>query len=186
METLSLIIPSLIFTGIYSLILLSFANRSLSYASAVESLQEHAEKRPERNHMYRIQGLYKQLRLIKAMQGLGGASFLMCIVSTIAIFVSMKMVAIYTFSIALVLLAVSFIVCLLEIWTSTKAAQANLDRLFISEKRKRQKTAEGKTENTPTKKRRRPSRNIAKQETTEPAGRSKENIVQKSTQGLQD
>lgn len=186
MEILSLTIPALIFTGIYSLILLFFANRCFSCAFAVESLQEHAEKHPERNYMHRIQSLHKQLRLIKAMQGLGAISFLMCIVSTIAIFVSMKMVAIYTFSIALVLLAASFIVCLLEIWTSTKAAQANLDRLFISEKRKRQKTAEGKTENTPTKKRRRPSRNIAKQETTEPAGRGKENIVQKSAQGLQD
>lgn len=181
MEILSLTIPALIFTGIYSLILLFFANRCLSCAFAVESLQEHAEKHPERNYMHRIQSLHKQLRLIKAMQGLGAISFLMCVISTIATLVNISMLAIYTFLLALVLLAASFIVCLLEIWISTKVTQANLDRLFISEKRKRQRTAESKTESIPTKKRRRPAKNRTKQETIEPAGRSKENIIQKST-----
>lgn len=185
MQMLSLTTPSLLFSAI-SLILLAFTNRFLSYASVVRNLQEQAERHPEQNHIPQIQNLYKRLKLVRIMQNLGTASFLMCVVSMLAIFMSLDDMATYTFFLALVLLAVSLVVCLWEIQISIKALQINLDRLFLSEKRRKQRNMDNKTVETLAKRRRRPAKNGTKQEIEQLLNKDKENIVQKSRKGLQD
>lgn len=134
MQTLSLTTPSLLFSAI-SLILLAFTNRFLSYTAVIRNLQEQAEKHPEQNHIPQINNLYKRLKLVKSMQTLGIASFLMCVLSMIFIFIDQNSVATYMFFLALLLMALALVVCLWEIQISVKALEINLDRIYKGEKK---------------------------------------------------
>jgi hypothetical protein len=78
-----------------------------------------------------ISNLRTRLNLIKAMQGMGVLSFVLCALSMLLIFLKLTMPAEWIFVTSLLLLVLSLLCSLLEIAISTKAIEIELEDLEI-------------------------------------------------------
>ena len=119
--------PALLFPAI-SLLLLAYTNRFLVLAQLIRQLHS---QRDDINHtkLRQISNLRLRLLLVKAMQGLGVLSFLLCVMTMLLIFLKMTMTAEWIFAISICLLALSLLCSLLEIVISTKAIEIELEDL---------------------------------------------------------
>lgn len=129
-QGLDLTTPSLLFSAI-SLILLAYTNRFLGYAQLVRTLRSEAEKNKEENEvtLKQIENLVLRLELIKIMQILGASSLLFCTVSMFFIYIGYASIAEWIFSIGMILLALSLVVCIWEINISVKALYVSLHKI---------------------------------------------------------
>lgn len=125
---LELATPSLLFSAI-SLILLAYTNRFLSYSSVIRALKDKHEQTGNPKDVAQISNLRKRLYLIRAMQILGVASLLFCVVSMFFFYVSFINIAVWIFGFGLILLAASLILCIWEINISVKALDIHLDNI---------------------------------------------------------
>ena len=132
---LDLTTPSLLFSAI-SLILLAYTNRFLSYASVVRALKEKHQQTHDPKDIAQIANLRKRLYLTRSMQILGILSLLLCVIAMFFIYVSWQIFAAWIFGIALLLLAASLCVCILEINISVKALEIHLEDISSKEKLK--------------------------------------------------
>lgn len=132
---LDLTTPSLLFSAI-SLILLSYTNRFLSYASVVRALKEKHQQTHDPKDIAQIANLRKRLYLTRSMQILGILSLLLCVIAMFFIYVSWQVFAAWIFGIALLLLAASLCVCIWEINISVKALEIHLEDISSKEKLK--------------------------------------------------
>ena len=132
---LDLTTPSLLFSAI-SLILLSYTNRFLSYASVVRALKEKHQQTHDPKDIAQIANLRKRLYLTRSMQILGILSLLLCVIAMFFIYVSWQIFAAWIFGIALLLLAASLCVCIWEINISVKALEIHLEDISSKEKLK--------------------------------------------------
>lgn len=126
MEQLTLITPTFLFSAI-SLLLLAYTNRFLSYAQLVRNLKDKYIENPTSVTAQQIRNLRKRLRLTRSMQMFGISSLFLCVVTMFMIYVGYNIVAIYVFSVALLLLIISLGICVWEINISVKALDIYLD-----------------------------------------------------------
>ncbi len=124
---LTLTTPSLLFSAI-SLLLLAYTNRFLSYAQLIRNLHEKFENSDKKEHtnLKQLDNLLLRLELIRAMQILGAASLLFCIVSMFFIYIENTLLAEWIFGAGMLLLAASLTICIIEIHISTRALYFNL------------------------------------------------------------
>ena len=118
--------PALLFPAI-SLIMLAYTNRFLAVAALIRSL--HARFKANENDTDlpgQIRQLQVRLQLIKYMQFLGVFSFVFALLSMFLTYVDSSRPALITYCIAVLLLATSLFISLLEIKQSTKALEISL------------------------------------------------------------
>ncbi|NNV56118.1 DUF2721 domain-containing protein [Limnovirga soli] len=118
--------PALLFPAI-SLIMLAYTNRFLALASRVRNLHEKYNR--ETNNIIihgQIKSLKYRLKLIKNMQFLGVASFLLAIISMYTIYINQMQWAHLFFALSIISFVLSLIISLLEIIQSTKALELEL------------------------------------------------------------
>ncbi len=119
--------PALLFPAI-SLLLLAYTNRFLVLAQLIRQLHSQREAMTEMV-IRQISNLRLRLILIKAMQGLGVLSFLLCVLTMLLLFLKWLVPAEWIFAISICLLALSLLCSLLEIAISTKAIEIELEDL---------------------------------------------------------
>ncbi len=119
--------PALLFPAI-SLLLLAYTNRFLVLAQLIRQLHNQRQKKTDLV-IRQIGNLRLRLTLIKAMQGLGVLSFLLCSLSMLLIFLKQTLPAEWIFAISLSLLVLSLLCSLLEIAISTRAIEMELEDL---------------------------------------------------------
>lgn len=126
MEEISLTTPALLFSAI-SLIMLAYTNRFLTYASVVRNLYAAIQKNSDNKVLFaQIQNLRKRLFLTQAMQILGIASLLLCVLCMFLLYVNWIFAGEVIFGIALVLLILSLALSIREIQISVKALDIQL------------------------------------------------------------
>lgn len=126
MEEISLTTPAVLFSAI-SLIMLAYTNRFLTYASVVRNLYASMQKDSDNKVLFaQIQNLRKRLFLTQAMQILGIASLLLCVLCMFLIYVNWIFAGEVIFGIALVLLILSLALSIREIQISVKALDIQL------------------------------------------------------------
>ncbi len=133
---LRLTTPALLFSAI-SLILLAYTNRFIAYAAVVRALKASHEEgagspQQRESRLRQIDNLYCRLKLTRAMQMLGIASLLFCVLAMFCFYIGHEGVAIYLFGAALLLLAASLLVSLTEIHISVRALKLHLEELEAS------------------------------------------------------
>ncbi len=126
MEELTLTTPALLFSAI-SLIMLAYTNRFLAYASVIRKLHDEFLVKKDDTLLRQILNLKTRLYLTKWMQIFGIASLLLCVLTMFLIYVEYKIVAIWIFGIALVLLLISLGLLIREIQISTQALQHHIN-----------------------------------------------------------
>lgn len=120
--------PALLFPAI-SLLFLSFTNRFLHLASLIRKLHSDWLERSDPTLRAQIENLRRRLVLIRAMQLLGAMSLLLCVIAMISVVVGNNLLAIGTFSTALVLMACSLACLVWEVWISGGALRILLNAM---------------------------------------------------------
>lgn len=128
MEELTLTTPSILFSAI-SLIMLAYTNRFLAYAAVIRNLKVEHENNPTSITRRQIGNLRKRLYMARSMQIFGVSSLLLCVVCTLFIYIGWQITAVYTFGVALLLLAISLTISIRELLISVKALEYHLDNV---------------------------------------------------------
>ncbi len=127
--------PALLFPAI-SLLLLAYTNRFLVLAQLIRQLHSQRDDITQ-TKLRQISNLRLRLLLVKAMQGLGVLSFLLCVLTMLLIFIKLTIYAEWIFAVSICLLALSLLCSLLEIAISTRAIEIELEDLeSLVEKKK--------------------------------------------------
>lgn len=126
MTELTLTTPALLFSSI-SLIMLAYTNRFLAYASIIRTL--HSQYKTDQNSILKeqIKNLRKRLYLTRSMQILGISSLLLCVLTMFLVYVDFKILAIWIFGTALILLIASLVLLIWEIQISVKALEFHIN-----------------------------------------------------------
>lgn len=126
---LNLATPSLLFSAI-SLILLAYTNRFLAYASVIRNLNNEERTATDAQ----IANLLKRIKLVRAMQMLGVLSLLSSLMAMFFLYIRLDLLGHIIFGIGMLLLGISLVICVWEIWISTQAIKTHLYQI---EKRSR-------------------------------------------------
>ena len=131
--TLEVSTPALLFPAI-SLLFLSYTNRILHHSALIRQL--HKDWLQEGDDLLRAQidNLRRRLTLIRAMQLFGAFSLFLCVVSMVAVTAAMQMVAVPSFTVALLLMGCSLACLCYEVWISGGALRIMLNA--VEEERK--------------------------------------------------
>ena len=124
--TLEVSTPALLFPAI-SLLFLSFTNRFLHLSALIRQL--HKDWLEKRDDLLRAQidNLRRRLTLIRAMQLFGAFSLFLCVVSMVAVIGRQQMVAVPSFTVALLLMGCSLASLCYEVWISGGALRILLN-----------------------------------------------------------
>ncbi|MBO8445406.1 MAG: DUF2721 domain-containing protein [Bacteroidetes bacterium] len=125
MEEFSLATPTLLFSAV-SLIMLAYTNRFLSYAQLVRNLKDQYLQNRSEVTAAQITNLRKRLYLTRSMQILGISSLFFCVISMFLVYINLRMLSVYVFGFALLLLIASLGVSIREIVISVKALELHL------------------------------------------------------------
>jgi hypothetical protein len=120
--------PALLFPAI-SLLMLAYTNRFLSLAHIVRTLKAKHEDKPEPDLLRQIQNLIQRINLIKAMQALGVAAMMLCVISMSLLFAFYEVSARWCFGISLGLMTSSLGISFWEIMLSGTALKIELEDL---------------------------------------------------------
>jgi len=120
--------PALLFPTV-SLLLLAYTNRFLTLANIVRSLHKQYHDNCEEGVLRQIRNLRARLSLIRWMQAFGVGSLLACTLCMMLIFLKIMVAAEWVFILSLVLMVLSLIYSLREIWKSTQALDIVLSDL---------------------------------------------------------
>ncbi len=112
--------PALLFPAI-SLLLLAYTNKFLAIANLIRNLHDRYEKENQPILREQIVHLRKRLNLIRLMQAFAIGSFLMCFVCMFLLFWDKPAAATWVFVCSLLLMIVSLVMSLTEIWISAGA-----------------------------------------------------------------
>jgi hypothetical protein len=131
--TIDISTPALLFPAI-SLLFLSYTNRFLHLAALIRKLHSDWLERKDFHLRAQIDNLRTRLILIRWMQIFGAVSLLLCVISMVAILVSVPLLGILAFAMALMLMAVSLACLVREVVISggalkilLNAVEENLD-----------------------------------------------------------
>lgn len=125
MDNITLTTPALLFSAI-SLIMLAYTNRFLAYAGVIRKLRDEFLEKKDDTLLRQIRNLRARLYLTKYMQIFGIASLFLCVLTMFLIYIEYRMLAIWVFGVALVLLLISLGILIREINISTEALQTHL------------------------------------------------------------
>lgn len=125
MKELTLTTPALLFSAI-SLIMLAYTNRFLAYAAVIRNLHDIYLEKKDESLLRQIKNLKLRLTLTRWMQIFGIASLLLCVLTMFIIYIRYKVVAVWIFGAALLLLIISLSLLIKEIQISSKALQHHL------------------------------------------------------------
>lgn len=118
--------PALLFSAV-SLIMLAYTNRFLSYAQLVRNLKEQYMQNHSEVTAAQIENLRKRLYLTRSMQILGISSLFFCVVSMFLAYIELRLLSVYVFGLALLLLIASLAVSIREIQISVRALEIHLE-----------------------------------------------------------
>jgi|ETNmetMinimDraft_22_1059887.scaffolds.fasta_scaffold35655_2 hypothetical protein len=123
---ISLTTPAILFPAV-SLLMLAYTNRFLAIANIIRTL--HARYNQEGTVAVRrqIENLRCRLGLIRHMQAFGILSLIACMCSVVALFVSLQVFGQVFFGASLVLMLLSLLFCLREIYLSGRALEIELE-----------------------------------------------------------
>ena len=113
--------PALLFPAI-SLLLLAYTNRFVVLTNVIRQLAGLSDQ-PSELISRQIDNLGGRLRIIKWMQSLGVASFILCAVSMLVLFLGHQTAGRWAFGLSLGLLVASLVFSLLEVQRSTHAIE---------------------------------------------------------------
>ncbi|MED5523240.1 MAG: DUF2721 domain-containing protein [Pseudomonadota bacterium] len=122
---LTLTTPAVLFPAI-SLLLLAYTNRFLHLANLIR--QMHATELSPRIRR-QIANLRRRVILIRYMQEAGVLSFLLCVLTMLALYVGSPTLAWWLFGLSLLLLGISLCLSVVEIRISVKALDIHLDEM---------------------------------------------------------
>ena len=125
--TITLTTPAMLFPAI-SLLLLAYTNRFLTLASIIRNFG--SEKMDESDHK-QINNLRKRIQLLKRMQEAGAASFFLCVLAMLAIYLEYQIVGGWIFAGSLVLLLYSLWMSVWESRISVEALDVHLQNFNI-------------------------------------------------------
>ena len=115
--TLEISTPALLFPAI-SLLFLSYTNRFLHLAALIRKLHGDWLTQKDQTLRAQIENLRHRLVLIRMMQMLGAVSLLLCVISMLGVVGDWMKLAIFTFWLALTLMAGSLACLAWEVWIS--------------------------------------------------------------------
>lgn len=127
--------PTLLFSAV-SLIMLAYTNRFLSYAQLVRNLKDQYLQNRSEVTAAQIENLRKRLYLTRSMQILGISSLFFCVISMFLVYIHLRLLSIYVFGFALLLLIASLGVSIREIVISVKALELHLKDISDGRKKK--------------------------------------------------
>ncbi|MEY8848646.1 DUF2721 domain-containing protein [Psychroserpens sp. XS_ASV72] len=125
MSELTLTTPALLFSAI-SLIMLAYTNRFLAYAAVIRNLHDKYLERMDDSLIEQIKNLKLRLNLTRWMQIFGITSLLLCVLTMFLIYVEYKILAVWIFGIALILLILSLALLIKEIQISIRALSLHI------------------------------------------------------------
>ncbi len=132
---LTLTTPALMFPAI-SLLLLAYTNRFLSLAGLIRTLSDTYQDKPSDKLLRQIISLRKRLNLIKWMQVAGVSSLLLSVVVMFFLYVGWLAIGYFIFAVAMILLIISLILSVQELFVSNEALNIRLSDMEINTKRK--------------------------------------------------
>jgi len=121
--------PALLFPAI-SLLLLAYTNRFLTTGQLIRSISRQAKENTNQDLSGQIQNLKKRLELTKWMQFFGVVSILMCTVSMFALFLGFHTIGKNVFGVSLIIMCLSLLLSLWEVYISSNALNLELKDLF--------------------------------------------------------
>jgi Protein of unknown function (DUF2721) len=123
---LSLNTPALLFS-IVALLMVAFTNRFMAIAGLIRDLHDKFQKDPQ-NHIItrQLKNLRTRVKLIRNMQIISVISLLLSVICMFLIFLGLKYVPTYIFSISLILMCVALVMSAWEIAISTEALNIEL------------------------------------------------------------
>lgn len=128
--------PAILFPAI-SLIMLAYTNRFNALSSRIRNLHEkyQADKENEVIHG-QISNLRHRLMLVRRMQFLGVMSILLTIICICLIFLDQQLAAKIVFLLSVIILGISLVLSLFEIFRSTHALELELSDMEGLKKRR--------------------------------------------------
>lgn len=126
--TLTLSIPALLFPAI-SLTMLAYNARYLAIAALIRNLHSQYEQNASESIKFQVQKLRKRLSIIKNMQAVAIASFLLAVVTMFLIYIELNLWANLVFGASLLALMVSLILSFIEVQLSTLALSIQLQNI---------------------------------------------------------
>src|SRR5512138_1070699 len=125
--------PALLFPAI-SLLMLAYTNRFLTIATIIRNLHDRYGTVPTDNLHGQIKNLRFRTYLIRNMQIFGVLSLLFCMFSMFSLFSGWLSVGKWTFAIALILMMISMLISLRELFISVGALDLLLEDMEEHEK----------------------------------------------------
>ena len=122
---LSLNVPAFIFPTI-SLLMLAYTNRFMATANLIRSLHAQYQDNHDPKLVAQIRNLRLRIHLIRNMQVIGVLSLVLSVASMFLIFENQMRWATYAFVGSLIMLMISLIMSVMEIYYSTKALNIQL------------------------------------------------------------
>jgi len=123
---ISITTPALLFPAI-SVLFLAYANRFLAIANRIRELHDRFKKSKSPLTKKQIGSLKCRIQLIITMQILAVAGIISCIMTMAFIYAGMQSVANIIFIVAMVLIVLSLLTSITELWISTKALNFELE-----------------------------------------------------------
>ena len=120
--------PALLFPAI-TLLMLAYTNRFLAIASLVRQFVALYSEKKTDSILRQIENCRIRLQVIKHMQFYGVLSFLFCVLCMFLIFANLILAAEIIFAASLILLMVSLLFSLYEIFISIDALKLELEKL---------------------------------------------------------
>ncbi|GGO69081.1 DUF2721 domain-containing protein [Bowmanella pacifica] len=128
---ITLTTPAMLFPAI-SLLLLAYTNRFVTLASIIRNFVDNSDSTHKQ-----IANLRKRIQLIKRMQEAGVASFFLCVLSMLAIYLNYQVAGSWIFGLSLILLLWSLWLSVAEIRISVEALDVYLQSLNIQTNKKK-------------------------------------------------
>ncbi|MBS9774294.1 MAG: DUF2721 domain-containing protein [Tenacibaculum sp.] len=132
---LSLTTPALMFPAI-SLLLLAYTNRFLSLASLVRNLYDNYETQPSENLLRQIKSLRRRINLIQWMQVTGVSSLLLSVIVMFLLYIGWVVLAHITFALAMILLIISLLFSVKELFISNEALNIRLSDMELKNEKR--------------------------------------------------
>lgn len=123
---LTLTTPALLFPAI-SLLLLAYTNRFLHLAQLSRNLYSQYRNSPDKMVLMQLQNLRKRINIIRNMQVMGSAGFLLSVLCMLVLFRSWMIMAKLLFTASLGLLIISLALSVWELYISVGALNYQLE-----------------------------------------------------------
>lgn len=119
-----------------SLLLLAYTNRFLSLATLIRNLSDSYQDKPSDKLLQQILSLRKRLNLIKWMQVAGVSSLLLSVFVMFFLYIGWTVTGHLIFAIAMILLIVSLLLSVEELYVSNEALNIRLSDMELNTKKK--------------------------------------------------